>query len=135
MSLSHSGFSFDGSHGLIVPLQPFELPVVVGQFFGVRGESHIVGETFGRDISCDITFDGYADLEDLQADMEEIDSKIGVLTGDLTETIGGKTRTFVDCTFMGYQQSPRGPFWDGSGQNGWVIDLRLFWRQRRRANV
>lgn len=132
MSLSQNGFSFlDAKHMPIVPGGPFELPVVNGQFFGVQGESHIIGEPFGRELFCDVTLDGYASTAALEDDLRTLDTKIGKLTGTLSETIGAGTRTFPLSTFLGYQTFPPGAFLDGSGQNGWVIMLRLVWRQRK----
>lgn len=132
MSLSQNGFAFlSARHMPVVPSGPFDLPIVVGQFMGVKGESHIVGQPWGREITCDITIDGYATNQAIEVDLQTLDSKIGNLTGDLTETIGAGTRTYDDCTFLGYQVFPPGIFYDGSGSNGWVCFLRLVWRQRR----
>lgn len=133
MSLSHDGFSFfSAKHGPVSVLVGFDLPIVFGQFFGVNGESHLIGDPYGRELSCELVMDGYTGTDDLESDLRTLDTKIGALTGTLTETIGGDDRTWGDCTFLGYQTDPRGPFKDGSGQNGWVLFLRLFWRQRKR---
>lgn len=133
MSLSHDSFTFFSlKHSPIVAVQSFDLPLVIGQFFGVLGESHITGEPFGRELSCDLVFDGYTGGPDaLETDLRTLDSKIGKLTGTLTEVLGSDTRTFPQCTFVGYQALGE-PFRDGSGQNGWVLFTRLFWRQRKR---
>lgn len=134
MSLSHDGYSFLGvPHGTIVAETPFEMPIVLGQFFGVTGEAHIIGEPYGRDLSCELTLQGYASITALQAAIDALDARAGVLTGTLTETISGNSRTFPQTTFIGFQQAPPGPFLDGSGVYGWVCFGRLLWRQRTRS--
>lgn len=134
MSLSHDGYAFlSVPHGPIVAEGPFELPIVPGQFFGVAGESHIIGEPYGRNLSCELTLQGYASIAALETALRALDAKAGSLTGTLTETIGANSRTFPQTTFIGFQQSPPGPFLDGSGVYGWVCFGRLIWRQRTRS--
>lgn len=131
MALSHDGYSFESAdHDPILPASEHELPIVVGQFFGVNGESHIIGEPVGRELFCAITLDGYNTNTLLQAAINTLSSKAGQLTGTLTETISSNSRTFSQCTFLGF--FPSGPpFVDGSGVNGWVQSGFLRWRQRK----
>lgn len=134
MSLSHSSFTFFSlaTDGVIVESAPHQLPIVIGQFLGVLGENHIIGETYGCDLRCSFRFQGYDSLDLLRADKKTLESKIGKLTGTLTQTIGANTYRFQECTFLGF--APSGPpFLDGSGVYGWVQFGNLFWRQRRRG--
>lgn len=133
MSLSHSGFSFF-SHpsGLIAEIAPHQLPIVIQQFLGVNGESHIIGETYGCDLRCEFRFQGYNTIELLRTDKKTLEGKIGKLTGTLTQTISGADNTYQQCTFLGF--APSGPvFLDGSGVHGYVQFGNLFWRQRKRG--
>jgi hypothetical protein len=132
MSLSQDSFDFlDAKHGLVKPATTPELPIVVAQFMGVNGESHLVGEPMGQDLYCDITADGYATKADLDDDLDIMRTKIGKLTGTLVEVHGASTRNWAQCTFLGFQIYPESPFLDGSGVNGWVAKIRLLWRQRK----
>lgn len=134
MSLSQNGFAFlSHDHGIVTPHGPFETAIAQGQFFGVIGESHIIGETYGRDLSCEYTMRGYATHGALATDLATLAGYQGVLVGDLTMTIGGNTTTFPKCTFIGVSHSPRGAFLDGSGVHGWTLFARLHWRQRSRV--
>lgn len=132
MSLSQDAFSFLNAPHLPVVGGRFDLPITVGQFFGVRGESHIIGEPYGRDLSCEITLQNYATIALLEAALHHYAIRAGRLTGTLTETLGGFSRQFPKCTFLGFEPGSE-PFVDGSGVHGWVMFGRLLWRQRQRA--
>lgn len=133
--LSHDGFTFTHRHGLIVPEGPPEPQIVVGRFFGVDGEAHIVGGTWGRELFCEYTLDGYNGRFELYDALGILESRIGVLTGDLTIDIDGDIVVWPDCTFLGFRPIPSGPFLDGSGVHGWTLFGQLMWRQRRRAQL
>jgi hypothetical protein len=132
MSLSQDSFAFlSMPHGQVCAEGPFELAIIPGRFFGVRGEAHLVGETGGRNLYCDFTLRGYETPDALHAALEDLESRAGTLTGALTMTVGSGTRTFQKCTFLGFQPDPRGPFYEGSNQGfGWMLFGRLLWRQR-----
>lgn len=134
MSLSHDSFAFFGlgTEGVIEEIGPHQLPIAVGQFFGVVGESHIIGETYGVDLRCSFRFQGYNTITLLRTDKKTLESKIGKLTGTLTQTISGNANAYEDCTFLGFAPL-RPPFLDGSGVYGWVQFGHLFWRQRTRG--
>lgn len=135
MTLSHDSYAFESpaAHGMVTPASEHEPQLIVGTFIGVEGESHILPDaTWGRDLICLVTFDGYASTTALQSDLDTIQSKVGTLTGTLTETIGGNDRTFLQCTFLGLLIPQRGMFADGATGN-WVLkDAILRWRQRAR---
>lgn len=131
MALTQDGFTFGQKHGTVVAQTPADLFLVVHQFAGVLGESHLVGYTFGRDLGCDLTLDGFATLDDLNDALNLIDRQAGVLTGDLALTVpAGPPVVYRGCTFLGFARFPPGPFYDGSGRWGWVCFGRLLWRQR-----
>ena len=119
----------NGQHGLITAIGAHQLPVAVGQWFGVEGESHIVGSRYGQDLVCDVTFSSYATRQALQAALDTMSSYAGVLTGTVTQSISGDVSTFADCTFLGFEAA-RPAFFDGSGVHDWVMFGRLRWRQR-----
>ena len=131
MSLSHDGYDYESApHGIVMPDAPWEIGIIEGKFFGLRNVAHIISETWGRNLSCQLVLDGYEDRAALKAALDTLEGKAGQLTGDLVVSIDG-TETFEDCTFLGFQ--PTAPsFFDGAGNWGWVQFGRLFWRQRTR---
>lgn len=129
MALAQDGYAFlSMPHGAIVESGFFEVPIVTGQFFGVVGESHIIGSPQGRLISCEFTFESYATTSALETARAALAAKVGTLTGTLTETIGGNGRVFNAATFLGFQPDAP-PFQEGATSN-WVQFGRLLWRQR-----
>jgi len=131
--IQQDGFDFFGlPHGMVLPEGPFEVPLVVGRFFGVRGESHIVGQPWGRPLSCRLTLTDYASLDNLSADLATLASLVGTLTGELVETIGTSTRRFPHATFLGFAADGE-EFYDGTGVLGWTQFGRLQWMQRDRS--
>lgn len=132
MSLSHDSFTFGGSslHGDIVPQGSFQPQLLTEEYFGVKGEAHLIGETGGRSLTCDYTLSGFASAALLQTAIENINAKIGELTGTLSVS-GNMTLTFAGCTFVGFEHQAK--FLDGSGVNGWCVHGRLHWRQREQG--
>ncbi len=134
MSIVHDGITLavDDHHGLVTPVAAHELPIAVAKFFGVNGEGHIVaGGQYGRELVCDIMFDGYASRAALQAALDLMDSYPRTpLTGTVVQTIGADVKEEKHCTFIGFLPS-RPPFLDGSGVHGWVQFGTLRWRQRK----
>jgi hypothetical protein len=129
MSLTHDGFTFFGHDHSTVLADEYDVPVVPGQWFGVAGEAHVVGERYGRRLTCRLTMSGYASPAALKADLDTLKTKIGKLTGTLAVVIAGGTEQYTKATFLGFR--PAAPaFRDGSGQHGWVQFLELMWRQR-----
>lgn len=120
----------NGQHGLITAIGPHEVPIAIGRWFGVEGESHIIGSRYGRELVCDVTFSGYASRAALQTALDLMSSYNGALTGTVTQSISGDSTTFNECTFLGFEAA-RPAFYDGSGVNDWVMFGRLRWRQRR----
>lgn len=130
MSLVHDGFNFVAdSHGPVRQPRPAELPVLRGQFFGVKGESHITGEPWGVELVAEVELAGHADIDSLYQGIANINDQAGKLTGTLTQTIKGVSRDFPKCTFLGFAAT-EDAFLDGSGVNGWIQKGRLLWRQR-----
>lgn len=120
----------DGQHGMITAIGPHDLPIAVGKFFGVVGESHIVGSRYGRDLVCDVTFSGYANRAALQTALDLMSDYNGALTGTVIQNISSDITLFNECTFLGFEPA-RPAFLEGSGVHGWVMFGRLRWRQRR----
>lgn len=129
MTITQDGFNFEGAthHGDLVSPQA-ETPVVQGQFFGVRGEAHLVGEPYGQDIECDLTLTGYSTATLLKAAIARIERKKGQLTGAVVLT-GNLAHTYPPMTFLDVRK-PTPAQYDGSGVNGWTQTIYLKWRQR-----
>lgn len=127
---SSSYFDFVSDyHGDIVVASDFEAEITAEKYFGVQGESHLVGAPAGRDLVCEYMLTGYASATLLGAAMQTISAQIGLLTGPVSILNVNLAGTFNNCTFMGYRTQPR--FYDGSGVNGWCVIGQLIWRQRK----
>lgn len=132
MSLSHDSYTFESltDHGDIVAQTPKELPIVRGQFFGVKGEGALIGETYGRDVECRAHLFGYNSVALLKAAIGRIRDRQGKLTGTLTVT-GNLAQVHQEMTFVEVIEPPPGARYDGSGVNGWHQEIILRWRQRK----
>jgi hypothetical protein len=129
--LSQDGFYFLGlDHGLVTPETDWDFNVIASNFMGILGEAHILDEPKGRNLNCELIFNEYNSRYDLYSDLLTINQQVSYLVDDLTVTIGGDVTVFPQCTFLGILTDPKGPFLDGSGQNGWILFSRLRWRQR-----
>lgn len=130
MGITQGGFNFGGSnlHGDLIPAANFDPQVIVGQFFGVRGEAHLLGDACGRDLTCDYMLSGFLTSSDLDTAIKAIEAKIGVLTGTVALT-GNIVTSQRFCTFLAYERGSMQ--FDGSGVNGWLVRGRLRWRQQR----
>ncbi|MBW3538764.1 MAG: hypothetical protein KY476_00690 [Planctomycetes bacterium] len=130
MSLSQNGFTFGGyQHGL-VRSESWDVAIVRGKWFGVKGESHIIHSHYGRVLRCRLMITGRASHAALKAELDVLDTKIGLLTGTLTMTLNGVATPYPAATFKGYLEEEPGPFQDASGVNGWCIFVDLIWQQR-----
>lgn len=127
-TITHDGYVFPGLHGEIQRGDP-DAPVIVGQFVGVQGESHLLDETKGRDLRCETLLTGYATKAACDAALDAVANKANRLTGTLTEEVGAGTTTYPSVTFRGYT-TIHGPRYDGSGLNGWSSKIMLRWRER-----
>lgn len=134
MSLTQSDYTFEGVtlHGS-VKAGPFDASLVIGRFPGVSGESHLTNPPGGRDLACPVTYYGYASEALLQAAVDRIHAKEGTLTGDLVSVNGaGGSRTEKRCTFVGFEEDPRGFHYSPSVPGLWMVRGVLRWRQRGR---
>ena len=134
MSLSHDGFSYlSAKHSTVGPISEPELQVVIAQFMGVAGESHLVGERAGRVLSARLTLE-YNTEALLYAGIQQLDDKVGKLRGTLSVVGANSTYTFEQATFMSWVFEPIGEgevmFKDGASGH-WIAFVRLFWRQRK----
>jgi hypothetical protein len=127
---SGANFTFAGStlHGDVIPSIDWEPELVQEKFFGVQGESHLIGAPAGRDLSCEYWLTGYVSAVALGADLVTIDSWIGRLLGAIVMS-GNITGQYNNCTFLGYPRGAR--FFDGAGNLGWCVAGHLLWRQRK----
>lgn len=136
MSLSHDGFSYlSAKHSTVGPISEAELQLIVSQFTGVDGESHLVGGKTGRVISTRLTLE-YNTEALLFAGIQQLQDKLGRLRGTLSVVGASSTYTFEQCTFMTYVMEPIDSegntfFKDGKASGQWIAFVRLFWRQRK----
>jgi hypothetical protein len=123
VTLGAGAFNFGNpSHGTLEEL-PWDQPVAVQGFFGIRGEMHLVGQNQGRDLSLQIMIYNGANEAVLRTATNTIGAAQG-LSGTLT--IDGLS--WPNVRFVGFTPSER-PFLDGSGQLGWCVRGTLKFRQ------
>lgn len=122
MSFTHGSFTFTQLRGPLV-VGPFDLDLQIGQFPGVNRESHLVGGVHGSEIHCSYTFSNYSSETNLEVALREVRQQIGV-----TADIVIDSRTYPDCTFLGFVEQPNARFRDGSGEHDWVTTGILRWR-------
>ena len=132
MSLVQDSFDFGDLH-TPVRVGPAEFALVRKQFFGLQGESHVLGRTYGRDLTCELTLTDYGSDADLQFDIDTIQNQAGTLTGALICTINAVVTTYANATFLGCKVV-REKMLDGLGLpvyggHGWFAVVELEWRQ------
>ena len=123
VTLGSGGFAFGNpSHGTLKE-SPWDQPVAVQSFFGIKGEVHLIGKNQGRDLELDIMLFNAADESTLRTATNAIANQQG-LTGTLTVN----SLTWPNVRFVGFMPS-EAPFVDGSGQLGWCLRGTLKFRQ------
>jgi len=126
VSITHDGFTFGHKAG-VMQFGPVAVPIQIDRFPGLKGESIITGQPYGREFWCSYTLDGLTHSELLEA-LLDIDRNAGQLTGTVTVT-GNDAQAIDDAVFVGFERN--GPYFvDGSGVNGWVQRGRLRWIQQ-----
>lgn len=132
MAIYQNGYTLaDDLHsGLISPISNHELPIHRRVYFGLKSEGHVVGQPIGRDLIAPIVFDGYASIALLQAaiDVKEQLAQLP-LAGNVTQVIGGATRTFRSCTFLGIDFGGETMSFDAISST-WFQFCFYRWRQR-----
>jgi hypothetical protein len=132
------GIQINGTHDLILAHPP-ELQVVRTYFWGLRGESEIVGGKAGRALTCYIWLHNrYANRLDIENAITTINSWVGE-NGVLVEedTHNNVTLTFNEVTFEGFTREviqgrdSNGPLRDYAGtiDGGWFQPGTLAFRQ------
>lgn len=105
MALIFGGTSFVGTHGPVITA-PSQLQVARTKFWGVNGESEIVGYRGGRSIVSELWLhNNYSTAEQVYNEMQAMDAAVG-RNEDLIET--GISRIWYACTFMGFEEMPPG---------------------------
>lgn len=102
MALTFGGTSFVGTHGAVIAA-PSQLQLSRTKFWGVNGESEIVGYRGGRSIQAELWIhsSGYTTAEQVFNELQAMDAAIGT-NADLVDT--GISRIWYSCTFMGFEQ-------------------------------
>lgn len=121
---SGTNYTFPGNYATPVPGLR-EVTLNKRTFAGTTGESHNLSGPHGRDIKLHGELSGYTTRADLDTAIDTINSKIGVLFGNLS----ANGAAYADCTFEGIESEDGGPpFYDP--WNLWTLFVVLKWRQR-----
>ncbi len=130
--IAQNGYTLaDDLHsGLIQAIGAHELPIHRRVYFGLKSEGHVVGQPVGRDLFAPIVFDGYASIATLQAAIDAKEQLAQLpLAGNVTQVIGGATRTFRSCTFLGIDFAGETMSLDAITST-WFVFGFYRWRQR-----
>jgi len=119
--IKFNGRIYSGSHGPIVATSP-ENHVRRVKYWDLSGEAEVRGLRGGRNISVEILLHDSYSQNQLIAELNTIDSKVGT-NGALVET-GNVQRTFQNCTFDGYEPIPFGGQSDSSMLQDVAMTLR-----------
>lgn len=107
------------------PIPSPDPAIIAARWFGVQGEGHIVGGTWGRDLSLRALYRGYASYAALVTAFAADAAKVGALTGPVA--IDGVSHG--NGTLTGVRMTDR-PMPDG--KNGlWFAPAVLTWRLRQ----
>lgn len=131
MALIHNNVTLFGNntHSNIMK-GPYDLPVQIGQYFGLVGESHLIGLTKGRDLWCNVDVLNYSTRG-------RIASSITALQNYMNQPLFGTLRiiypdnsylNYVNCTLTGVHEDPEGTMYEAS--NGtYRTKVTFTWRQ------
>ena len=125
MALLFPGVSLPGTNGPLIQTAP-TLQTKRTKFFGVLGESEIIGYGGGRYLECTHwLYGGWTTPDQIKAALLAIDSAVG-LHGTLTIS-GSVSRPYENCTFEGFTFSHLGilvcrdgGLGDGANPSFWV---------------
>ena len=122
----YGGYTHSGIHA-----GPWEMPVQIEGWFGVKGEGHIVGQSQGRDLTCDVDAIGYATEASLITAVSVIQNLPNTpLIGTLVITYpSSSTASFPFTTFMRLDERDEPQFDAADGT--WWQPLTFVWRQAR----
>jgi len=131
MALTHAGVTLFGSNTHTdIMTGPYDFPMQIGQFFGLVGESHLVGLTKGRDLFCELDVTNYSTPGNLENAITAIQNYVNQpLFGTLR--IIYPTNRYVDyanCTFTGIQKSADGIRYEPKSGTYRAV-VALTWRQ------
>lgn len=129
MTITLGAFSFGSGNIHGTPnLAPWDYSDTAQTFHGLLGETHLIGEAHGRDITIPFELTGYSTLTLLLSAVGTMADEYGT-TGTLTIDLGGgDAPTLTNCIFNGFTPS-EDPWKDGSGVNGWQQRGTLRFRQ------
>lgn len=123
VTLGAGSFNFGNPlHGTLKE-SPWDQPVAVQSYFGIKGELHLIGKAQGRDLELDIMLYNGAD----EAAVRTATAAIGVEQG-LSGTLTINGLTWTNVRFVSFTPS-EAPWQDGSGINGWCLRGVLKFRQ------
>lgn len=132
MSLVHNGeILFGGITHSGIHAGPWEMPIHIAQFFMVAGEFHNIGQTKGRDLTCDVDAMGYATESGVASWVTAVQNLANLpLTGDLVVNYpSANSVTWASCTFLRIDERDEIKQ-DGTDGTYWQ-PLTFVWRQTR----
>ena len=127
-----------GMHEPVMP-GPYDLKTVRATFFGLPGESEIIGFRNGRNLECrHWLYGNYATPAALVADLQRMEGFVGS-HGLLVMTAfdGATVEEFHNCTFLGFERELIDDVnyllkdMAGTLDGGWFARGVLRWRQLR----
>lgn len=131
MSFVHNGVNLftENTHSVIFKGE-YDLPVEFGQYFGLVGESNIVGQTKGRDLFLEAHADNYVTPAALESDITALQNHTNTpLFGSLVFTYpSGSAVTFQFCRLDAVIESQEGIRFDPIVQK-YYTDVAFRWRQ------
>jgi len=96
------------THGDVIE-EDYQRQDRVGQFFGVQGETEIVDEPKGRNLSVRVHARDYVTVTAIHADLDTFrPNKTGQRDVDLVISGTDLDRTYNNCTYKGYDKDARG---------------------------
>lgn len=101
----------------------YNLGEVVHEFWGLAGAAVHYSRPTVRELSMECTFLNYVSESALRSSVFTIQQLQG-----LDGSLAANGVTWPNVAFLGFQPSQE-PFWDGSGQHGWVQAGQLRFRQ------
>lgn len=127
MAILFDGTDFGEAAGnfLFQPLTApaYEMAEVIHRFWGVSSAAIHYSEQTDRQLAMSVIFKGFASEAALRTHIFNVQAK----RGD-TGTLQANAVTWPNVAFLGFTPDS-GPFWDGSGVNGWVQRGTFAFRQ------
>ncbi len=136
MALTFAGIPIRGIHGPVVEGSP-SAQTIRAQYWDLSGETEIVGQLGGRDLSCRVLMYGnYTTVTAIKQALRAWQKRVGQ-HGTLIEVIDGESIPFEFCTLDAVMPIPfgsqeeAGPMEDigNTLDGGWWMHVEFKWHQ------